>query len=278
MPDRTRSRRPGLTLGQAWSRHWPEYLIEAGALGTFMVSAGLFTVAFESPAFPLHRAFADAFTRRALIGLAMGATAVTLIYCPWGRRSGAHMNPAVTLTYLALGRVRATDALFYALAQTVGATVGVLLVWAIAGSAFSAPEVQFVATLPGPAGPAIAFLAELGISALLMLTVLELSGRPALAGYTGLCAGVLIAAFVTFEAPLSGMSMNPARSFASAAPSGLWQHFWIYLLAPPLGMLTAALVRQRLSAQSGCAKLAHDTRRHCIHCGQAPSLDGTSAA
>jgi hypothetical protein len=54
---------------------------------------------------------------------------------------------------------------------------------------------------------------------------------------------VLVACFVTFEAPLSGMSMNPARSLASAAPAGLWQHFWIYVLAPVLGMASAALLR-----------------------------------
>jgi aquaporin Z len=278
MPDRTLSRPPSLTLRQALLRHWAEYLIEAGALGAFMISAGLFTVLFEFSASPLHAVFAHALVRRALIGLAMGATAVALIYCPWGRRSGAHMNPAVTLTYLALGRVRAADALFYAIAQTAGGTVGVLLVWACVGSVFSAPEVQFVATLPGPAGPTVAFFAELGISALLMLTVLEVSGRPALARYTGVCAGALIAAFVTFEAPLSGMSMNPARSFASALPSGLWQHFGIYLVAPPLGMLTAALLHQRLSVRSGCAKLAHDSAQRCIHCGQLPRHEDAATA
>jgi aquaporin Z len=266
----TRSIRPTLTLRQALTRHWPEYLIEAGALGLFMVSAGLFTVLFEYRTSPLHTLFPDALLRRSFVGLAMGATAVALIYSPWGRRSGAHMNPAVTLTYLTLKRIRAADALFYCVAQTMGGTAGVLLVWAVTGNAFSSPEVNFVATLPGPQGPIIAFLAELGISALLILTVLELSARPKLAPYTGLVAGLLITAFITFEAPLSGMSMNPARSFASAAPSGLWQHFWIYLVAPPLGMVTAALLRQKLSVQAGCAKLVHTDTVRCIHCGYVP--------
>jgi aquaporin Z len=262
--------RTALPVFAALLRHWPEYLIEAWALGLFMVSAGGFTVLFEYTASPLHTLFPDPLVRRALVGLAMGATAVALIYSPWGKRSGAHMNPAVTLTYLLLGRIRAADALFYSVAQVVGGTAGVLLVWAVAGQAFAAPEVNFVATLPGAAGPAVAFIAETGISALLMLTVLELSGRSRTAPYTGLCAGILIACFVTFEAPLSGMSMNPARSFASAAPSGLWQHFWIYLVAPPLGMVTAALLRQRLSVQAGCAKLVHTDTVRCIHCGYVP--------
>jgi aquaporin Z len=138
--------------------------------------------------------------------------------------------------------------------------------------------VNFVATLPGAAGPSGAFIAETGISALLILTVLELSGRSQAAPYAGLCAGVLIACFVTFEAPLSGMSMNPARSFASALPSGHWQHFWIYLVAPSLGMVTAALLRQLLAVQTGCAKLAHTRTVHCIHCGFTPQTDAGSSS
>ena len=84
----------------AWHRladHLPEYLIEAFCLGVFMVAAGLVTTLMEYPGSRLHAALANADARRALIGLAMGLTAVALIYSPWGKRSGAHMNPAVTL-------------------------------------------------------------------------------------------------------------------------------------------------------------------------------------
>jgi aquaporin Z len=82
-----------------------EYLCEALGLGLFMVSACLATALFELPESPARRAFPSATARRALIGAAMGLTAIALIYSPWGKRSGAHMNPAVTVTFWRLGRV-----------------------------------------------------------------------------------------------------------------------------------------------------------------------------
>jgi aquaporin Z len=94
-------------------RHWPEYLIEGAALGLFMIAATLFTLLIEHPASPIRQAIPDALTRRLLMGLAMGATAVGIIYSPWGRRSGAHMNPSVTLTFLRLGKIAPADAFFY---------------------------------------------------------------------------------------------------------------------------------------------------------------------
>lgn len=259
-------------LLDALAAHWPEYLMEAWGLGIFMVSAGLVVTALEHPASPLHRAIADADGRRALIGIAMGLTAVGIIYSPWGRQSGAHLNPAVTLSFLRLGKVRPADALFYALAQAVGGLLGVLLVVALLGRAFTEPPVVFVATLPGARGEWVAFAAEAAISALMMTTVLVVSNTTRYARWTGLCAGVLVALFIAFEAPLSGMSMNPARSLASAVPGALWSHLWIYLLAPPLGMLAAAqlYVALRSRAAVRCAKLDHAPDRRCIHCGYEP--------
>ena len=90
---------------RAPSLHWPEYLIEAGAIGTFMVSAAVFAAVLYYPSSPMSGAVSNELVRRALMGLAMGATAVAIIYSPWGQRSGAHMNPAVTLTFFRLGKV-----------------------------------------------------------------------------------------------------------------------------------------------------------------------------
>src|SRR5262245_32010370 len=97
-------------------KHWPEYLIEAWALGTFMVSAALCTMLMEHPASPIRASIGNADLRRVLIGLCMGVTAIALIYSPWGKRSGAHMNPAVTLTFLRLGKVARADAFYYVIA------------------------------------------------------------------------------------------------------------------------------------------------------------------
>jgi len=110
------------------------------------------------------------------------------------------------------------------------------------------------------------------ISAILMLTVLSLSAFTRLASFTGLIVGCLVAAYITFESPLSGMSMNPARSLASAAPGMQWRHLWIYLTAPLLGMLSGAQLFLMVAGARRvlCAKLLHPLGVPCIHCGYQP--------
>lgn len=253
----------------ALRKHWPEYLIEAFCLGVFMLSAGACTVLFEYPPSPLHAAISQPEVRRALIGLAMGLTAVALIYSPWGQQSGAHMNPAVTLTFYRLGKVAKWDAFFYIIAQFTGGLLGVLLTRTLLGNSFADPAVNYVVTVPGAAGVPAAFAAELVISCGLMLMILLVSGTPRLARFTGLFAGVLVALFITVEAPYSGMSINPARTVASALPSGVWTAGWIYFVAPIGGMLLAVDIRRLLlkGAHAACAKLHHHNARRCIFCG-----------
>lgn len=110
--------------------------MEAAGLAVFMLSAGLFGTLLGHPDSPAYQAIADPFLRRVLMGLAMGLTAVGIIYSPWGQRSGAHINPAVTLTFLRLGKVSPWDAAFYVLAQFAGGIYGVVLVGGILGEAF----------------------------------------------------------------------------------------------------------------------------------------------
>jgi aquaporin Z len=257
-------------MAPALRRHWPEYLIEAFLLGAFMVSALGFTVLLEHPASPAHAALPDPLLRRALMGCAMGATAITLVYSPWGQRSGAHFNPALTLTFFRLGKIEPADALGYVGAQFAGGVLGVVAIAALLGERVAAPGVNHAATLPGMAGVAAAFGAEVAISFVTMLTVLAVSSHARLARYTPLFVGALVATWITFEAPLSGMSMNPARSFASAAGAGLFSSLWLYFTAPPLGMLLAAevFVRVRGARAVHCAKLHHANAQRCIfRCG-----------
>ena len=256
---------------EAVRRHWPEYSIEAVGLALFMISAGAFATLLEYPQSPVRGMISDPLMRRALMGIAMGATAIGLIYSPWGRQSGAHFNPAVTLAFSRLGKLALWDGVFYVIAQFVGGLAGVVAISAVLGNAFRRPPVEFVVTVPGSAGPLIAFLAEFAISCGLMLAVLYTSNRIRLMRYTGLFAGALLAGYVTVEAPFSGTSMNPARTIASAAPSGIWDGLWIYLSAPLLGMLFAVDAYRLLTGRTGaiCAKLNHITHRRCIfqHCG-----------
>ena len=249
---------------RALKEHWPEYVCEAAELGLFMISAGLFTILLFHPGSPAVTFIADPFMRRMFVGIAMGGTAIALVFSPLGKRSGAHFNPAVTLTFWRLGKIKNWDALFYILAQFIGGIAGVLLVSLFAGMALSHPAVNYVATLPGSRGVSVAFLAEFVIAFILMSVVLRVSNTPHLARFTGLFAGALVATYVTFEAPLSGMSMNPARTFGSAFAGHLWTGLWIYFIAPVFAMQLAASLYLRGRGPVYCAKFHHHNRQRCI--------------
>jgi aquaporin Z len=258
-------------MRESLRQHWPEYLIEAAGLAVFMISASVFAVLLYHPLSPIVAALPE-LIRRALIGCAMGLTAIAIIYSPWGKQSGAHLNPAVTLTFFRLGKVAPWDAVFYAVAQFIGGTAGIAISSAPLHRYLAHPSVNFVATIPGPRGAAPAFWGEFLISFLLMALVLGISNTSRFARYTGLCAGFCVALFIFIESPLSGMSMNPARSFASALPLGLWMPLWIYFLAPPFGMLLAAEIHSRFRKTSACAKLHHENTQRCIFCDFQKSL------
>lgn len=247
-------------------KNWPEYVIEAFSLGVFMVSACCFAVVLEHPGSLVHQSIPNALVRRALMGLAMGLTAIAIIYSRWGRRSGAHFNPAVTLTFWRLKKIAGEDALFYIAAQFIGAVAGTLLAGSILRETVAHPVVHYVATQPGEHGRGAAFAAESVIAFIQMSAVLAISNRPRTAKYTGLIAGALVATFITIEAPLSGMSLNPARTFGSAVIANSWNGLWIYFTAPPLGMLLAGelhVLRRGISSVL-CAKLNHDGHTNCI--------------
>jgi aquaporin Z len=254
---------------KALRRHWPEYLMESACLGAFMISAGLFTTLLEYPGSPVRKIIPNDFIRLALNGLAMGLTAIGIIYSPWGARSGAHMNPAVTLTFYRLGKVKPWDAVFYPVFQTLGGISGVLLLKFFLGRIFTDSPVTYVVTVPGKQGTTAAFMAEIMIACGMMLMVLFVTNTTNLARFTGLFGGTLVFLYITFEAPLSGMSINPARTIASALPSGIWTAAWIYLVAPTAGMLLAVEIHRvlRKGAQVACAKWNHDMRHRCIFCG-----------
>lgn len=142
--------------------------------------------------------------------------------------------PSVTFSFWYLGKIEHWDALFYIIAQFLGAIAGTALAAALLGQALADPKVAYIVTLPGMAGAAAAFTVELVISFLLLTVVLITSNQHRLAPYTGLFAAGLVALYITVTAPYSGMSMNPARSFGSAVVAWHWDYLWIYFLAPPL--------------------------------------------
>ncbi|HKW94990.1 MAG TPA: aquaporin, partial [Methylomirabilota bacterium] len=261
-------------MRRALGEHWPEYLMEAAGLGLFMLSACAFTTLLFHPGSPITSGVEPPILRRCLMGLAMALTAVSIIYSPWGRRSGAHLNPAVTLTFWRLDKIAGWDAAFYVTAQFAGGIAGVLAARLWLGAPVADPGVHYAVTVPGPAGPLVALAAEIVISFVLMLVVLGVSNSRA-ADLTGLCAGALVATYIAVEAPLSGMSMNPARTVASAVPAQTWTALWVYFTGPLLGMLLAADVHLWLargrnrgasapSSKVACAKLSPHGATRCI--------------
>jgi aquaporin Z len=233
------------SFSAALRAHWTLYFYEAAELAAFMLSACAFTVLLYHPASPL--AALDPLLRRVIMGLAMAATAIVIIKSPFGQRSGAHFNPAITLTFYRLGKIGPYDALFYVVAHFLGAPAGVGFAALLAGHSLAAPQVNFAVTVPGIGGPMAAFAAETFMAALLMGTVLMTSNRPRLAPWTTWLVGLLIASYIVVFAPVSGFSINPARTVGSAVFANLWTSIWIYFTAPLLGMFGAAEIYVRVT-------------------------------
>lgn len=218
----------------------PLYLIEAWGLGLFMISASLFTIFFQHPDFKFLELIPSDFIRRMIIGLAMGLTAMGIIYSPWGKKSGAHINPAVTLSFLFLKKIKTIDAFFYMIFQTIGGTLGVYLIALILPVYMNDSSVQYVVTVPGISGLNGAIIGEGVISFILMFTTLLISTNQKFKKVTGFVTAILITCFVVFESPFSGFSMNPARTLASAIPSAIWTDWIMYMIVPTISMLSAA--------------------------------------
>jgi aquaporin Z len=242
---------------EALRMHWRLYVYEGAELAWFMVAACVCTVILFGAASPVVRAVPSAAWRRVVMGVAMGVTAVMIIHSPMGKRSGAHFNPAITLTYLRLGKIGVWDAAFYVVGQFVGGVAGVGVSAVMLGRFLAQPSVEYAVTVPGVGGTAGAFGAELFMATLLMGVVLWTTNRARFAQYTSYVVGVLIANYIFFFAPVSGFSINPARTVGSAVFARVWTAEWVYFVAPLLGMMGAAEVYVRSYGIESvlCAKL-----------------------
>ena len=266
------SREAYLPLRGALSRHWPEYLIEALFLMVFVVLAGVVATLLETPGGVLRNALPDALARQVLNGLAMGAIAATLIYSPWGRRSGTHLNPAITLAFFRLRKVGRWDLVFYVLAQFAGGAAGIAIARALMGPGFEATSTSGITVPPGIGGEAVAFAAEAAIAAAMMLAVLFATNHTTLYRWAGALYGLLVAVYVIFVSPLSAFGINPARTVAATLSGTNWDSAWLALLAPILGMQLAVDAYRMLTGRTQvlCAKLAHNVAGHCIFKCQHP--------
>jgi len=259
-------------LRTAFRYHWRLYVDEGAELAIFMISACFFTVWLFNPVFPAIHLLPSSALRRLLMGASMGVTAILIIRSPMGKRSGAHFNPAITLTYLRLDKIGKWDAAFYVVFQFIGGILGVGLSALCLGSSLAVPAVNYAVTVPGLGGTGAAFCAEYFMAALLMLVVLWFSNRPSLAQYTSYLVGVLITFYVFVFAPVSGFSINPARTTGSAVFANVWTTVWLYFVAPVLGMMTSAEIYLRAYGIESvlCAKLHPDPTYPCPFLCQFP--------
>lgn len=233
-----------------------------------MVGFGLLAVAlFWSGSSPLSALSISPGLRRLMTGFFFAGGATIIIYSPLGQLSGGHINPSVTIGFLYLRKISLQDATAYIILQLAGgiAAVGLLHLSLFHGAGWS-DAVAVGATRPGAGySPAVVFLAEVLITFLLMITILLVSNRRSIARLTPAAAGLVVMTEVWLEAPISGTSLNEARSLAPAIFSGVWEHHWIYIAAPILGALIASVVYSRLPrlGEPNCSKLYHTDRYEC---------------
>ena len=248
-------------------RHWPEYAIEAGFLALFVLTAGVVSAWLQAS----DGASSEGVARRLAAGIAMGIALAAMIYSPWGRRSGTHLNPAITLAYLRLGKIGRWDACFYLLAQIGGGLVAVALLRSGVLLPAAVPPSLLSASL-GPSDEGLAFATELVLSGTAMLLVLYTSNHASWFRWTGALYALLVMLIVACTAPLSGFGVNIARLLAVDVSGDTGAMQWLNLLPPLLGMQLAVEAYRLFTGRTQvlCAKLAHNTHGRCIFRCQHP--------
>lgn len=232
---------------------WGLYVSEL--IGTAMlVLVGLSLVIFMfGNGTPMARLLPSEPLRRLITGFLFGCTGALIALSPVGKVSGAHINPAVSLGFNLMGKLDAQIAFGYIVAQLVGGLLGSLplLTWGRMGK-----SVAFGATAPGPGYSTLTALLGEVITTFVMVALLCMflgfrESRP----FTPAIFPPLYAVMVWLEAPVSGTSTNPARSFGPSVVSGVWQGWWIYWVGPIVGMLVAIIACSRFARRIEVAKL-----------------------
>ena len=215
-------------------------LFAAEAIGTgLLLFFGLGIVIFNwGEGSPVANIIPSEPARRFVTGFLFGTVGCLVTISPVGKYSGAHINPAVTLAFWLRGKIRASTMIGYIIAQLIGGVLGTipLLLWGKQGE-----SVGYGITLPGEAGLKSAFIGEVVATACLIIYLYIFIGRKSLRNYTPYGIPVLYAILVWLEAPLSGCSTNPARSFAPALVAKNFTDHWIYWIAPIIGMIAVGL-------------------------------------
>jgi aquaporin Z len=251
-----------------WQRlHWPEYgseLLGTAFLVFIAVSAVTFNLGLGSP---LAVVLPNSSARRLITGLLLAGSGSLVAISPLGKLSGAHLNPAVSLAFWLQGKMHLHDLVGYMASQLLGAALGaglVVLIWRE-----RAASVHNGVTAPGVGYPIWSvFLLEMGLTCLLVLAIFLFVSSHRLMRWTPLMTWLLVAFMYWQAAPISGSSLNPARSFGPALVSWFWRDQWVYDLASPIGALLAVVLFRSLSMVGIhdvlTAKMFHAPRYRCI--------------
>lgn len=221
------------------SANYRLFLEEGLGLFIFMVSACFFSGYLDHDR--SIALFSDPNFRLAIMAVAMALTALLIFLSPLTAPSGAFINPAVTIMRWRLGQLSLENAIWYSLFQTTGGLCAVYLMAFIMGPVLQNPPVNYAVTIPAN-GELYwkVILVETLMAFLMICMVLFFSDNVKLNKTIPYAAALLVGIYVYFAGPISGFGMNPARTIASAIPSGIYKAFWIYMLCPVLGMLLAA--------------------------------------
>jgi aquaporin Z len=226
----------------SFKKNLQHYLQEALGLAIFMISACFFSGMFEAKNSSWHLAISNDFSRTIIMGVMMGITALFIFYSPLTAPSGSHINPAVTITFLRLGKMGRWDSFFYIIFQLAGGLIAVYIMALLMGKTLTDAPVNYAVTIPGKYGVAVAAITEFCIAFLMMTMILFTTASDRLKKYTRIFSGCFVCLFVIFAGPVSGFGMNPARTAASAVPANMYTSFWLYMIMPFAGMLAGAEV------------------------------------
>jgi aquaporin Z len=248
--------------------HWREWAAEAAGTGLLMfavVSAKDLIVRAGGPV-------SEIWIRVALVGVVAGLVVIAVAYSPLGRRSGAHLNPAVTLGLAAQGSVGAADAICYPLAQAAGGIAGVVAA-RVCGPTVVGPAVRWAVIAPAgwlgqPAGAAIEAVAT-GIQLAVVFGCLTSARWRSLAPAA---AAILLAGAIAVLAPVSGAGFNPVRGLAPDVPADTYPALWIYFAGPLAGALAVGMAIRVRGRWPKTGKLVHNPAIACYMRCELPHL------
>jgi aquaporin Z len=221
-----------------------------------LLSVGLsFVILMSGFGSPMIRIIPDLKLRQVITGFLFGTTGALIALSPIGKTSGSHINPIVTLAFWLFRKIDSGTAMFYVLAQLIGAIIGSLplLLWGQMGR-----SVDFGASLPGKGySTEMVILGEVITTFTMVSLIIFFIGFRRIRAFTPAIFPVLFAIMVPLESAISGTSTNPARSLGPDLVSGQWQGWWIYWIGPFIGSLLASLICSFLAKEITIAKLYH---------------------